>query len=147
MNNQRAPRPSSQDIEAQLRLALPSPRPELRERILLRCQAEAQSQRRPTARLSWRSRWPVAAACAVFVLQWLVVSHLDARSEAAIHGRPPAPLWAQATLDGVAGDASSARAARDWPQALQRRAVLLSALMNNSDTPALWSASPTAQSS
>lgn len=134
----------TRQIEEQLRRAAPSLRPQLRASILLRCQPAAPNAR-PAPRISGpgaRVKWSLAGACALCVLQWLVVSHLDARSEAAIHGRPTSTLWARATLRG-----GSARAESDWPRALQRRALLLSALMNNSDSAALWPSSPAAQSS
>lgn len=158
MNNRHFPLPRAQDIEdieESLRLAAPSPSPELRERILARCQGSARHARAArTARPrsgAWRGvGWRVAGVAgvgALCVLQWLVVSHFDARSQAAIHGRPPASMWARATPNTwPEGDDLPDDAARDWPQALQSRALLLSALMDNSDA-ALWPAPPEAQSS
>lgn len=150
--------PSAEDIEASLRQCAPALRPELRERVLARCQdsarsassaASARPQRlaerlwhfaqQPLKVLGRPMGWRVASVCALCVLQWIVVSHFDARSEAAIHGGPPAPIWAAARRD-------LSQAERDWPQALQRRALLLSALMNNGEA-ALPAAPPSAHPS
>jgi hypothetical protein len=148
MNNRRSS-PSSQDIEELLREAAPQLRPELREQILRRCQPEAQGQTPhksfiPRARL----KWSIAAACLACATQWLVVSHLDARSEAVIHGSPPAPQWALTVAPARSSiRRSTSRTGRGWPLVLQDRALLLTALMSDSDSAPLWSLPANSQSS